>query len=243
MSRRSGQNGNIEVRNGMYYGRYYVDVAGEEVRQRKRVPIGSTKEFTKSEAKRKLKELLESEGINATNLRTVALGQTFAEKAAWWSTNKLAMRSLSYQETREINLRKHLVPYFGKMPVSTITDDKAQEFITYLTGTGLARATIESIVSTLKAVLTEKITRDWNLVLRKELEPEQRYFTPEEMLKIVRGSKREVEAVLCSAVRIGVEVWGRCGIDRRRPGPPWLQGACQAQYLPGERSTGKVKGR
>jgi integrase len=145
--------------------------------------------MTKSEAKRKLRAWLESEGVNSANLRAVQSGKTFAEQAHWWEENKLALRSLSYQESREINLRKHLVPYFGKTAASLVTEQQAQEFITHLTGRKLERATIESIVGTLKAVLGEKIWRDWNLVLPKASDAEQRYFTRDEMLRIVGAAQ------------------------------------------------------
>jgi hypothetical protein len=62
MSRRIGQNGSIELRNGAWRGRYLVDVPGQAERQKRSVILGFKKEMTKSEAKRRLKEIHPARG-------------------------------------------------------------------------------------------------------------------------------------------------------------------------------------
>src|SRR5579859_5002446 len=64
MSRRSGQNPKLEVRNGMYTFRYRKDIAGVESRKQFREVLGSVKQMTKSEAERRKKEFLVSPQIN-----------------------------------------------------------------------------------------------------------------------------------------------------------------------------------
>jgi len=64
MSRRTGQNGTIEERNGAWRGRFLVDVPGQMERQKRSVVLGVKKEMTKSEAKRKLREIIRQEGID-----------------------------------------------------------------------------------------------------------------------------------------------------------------------------------
>src|SRR5215510_2881813 len=54
MSRRIGQNGTIEVRDGAYRGRWLEDVPGKSERVKRSVVLGFVKEMTKSEARRKL---------------------------------------------------------------------------------------------------------------------------------------------------------------------------------------------
>src|SRR6266478_9811706 len=66
MSRRTGQNGTLEARNGAWRGRFLVDVPGQMERQKRSVVLGFKKEMTKSEAKRKLKEIIRREGIDLT---------------------------------------------------------------------------------------------------------------------------------------------------------------------------------
>ena len=72
MSKRSGQSGQVFVRNGRYVGRYYVDTA--ERRIRKAVVLGLKSEMTKPEAKRRLMEMLITEGINVPTYLERALG-------------------------------------------------------------------------------------------------------------------------------------------------------------------------
>jgi hypothetical protein len=64
MSRRTGQNGTIEERNGAWRGRYLVDVPGQVERQKRSVVLGFKKDMTRSAAKRKLKEIIRQEGID-----------------------------------------------------------------------------------------------------------------------------------------------------------------------------------
>src|SRR5882762_8321005 len=83
MSRRTGQNGTVEERNGAWRGRYLVDVAGQAQRQKRSVVLGFKKDMTKSEAKRKLKEIIRKEGID---LPTYVIPSTegFAQRVELW---------------------------------------------------------------------------------------------------------------------------------------------------------------
>src|SRR6476660_3290862 len=58
MSRRSGQDGSVDVRRGMWRGRYLVDVPGKFERVKRAVLLGSVREMTRSEARRKLREII-----------------------------------------------------------------------------------------------------------------------------------------------------------------------------------------
>jgi len=74
MSRRRGQTGYVWQKNqtgdktwdatASAYGQIWIDVPGKEKRQRKFYQLGECR--TKSEAKRRLKEMIEKDGINST---------------------------------------------------------------------------------------------------------------------------------------------------------------------------------
>src|SRR5207253_3113490 len=64
MSYRSGQSGTVVKKGQMWHGRYYVDVSGEAKRRRVSVLLGSLHTMKKTEAKRKLRALLEEMGLN-----------------------------------------------------------------------------------------------------------------------------------------------------------------------------------
>ena len=188
MARRC-QSGTVVLIGDVWYGRFRVDVIGQEARVRRAVPLGSKKEgMSKQMAKSKLLHLLEEQGVNSADVFTevVQPGPTFAEVARWWSANKLALCAPSYQETRGVYLSTHLLPYFGAMPVCAIGEQTAQEFIADLTSRRrLAPATIASILSTLKSILGVRVTRDWQLRLPPSMGEEARFFSRSEMLRIV----------------------------------------------------------
>src|SRR5580704_17749114 len=77
MSKRSGQCGQVFVRNGRYVGRFNVDTP--ERRIRKAVVLGLKSEMTKPAAKRRLLEMIASEGINAPTYleRALVSAKTF----------------------------------------------------------------------------------------------------------------------------------------------------------------------
>src|ERR1039458_4541677 len=64
MSTRSGQSGTVVRKGQMWHGRYYADVPGQEKRRFASVPLGSVKAMKKTEAKRKLRAMLEEMGLN-----------------------------------------------------------------------------------------------------------------------------------------------------------------------------------
>ena len=194
MARRSGQSGYVTKKRGVWWGRWYADIPGLEKRTRKAIPLGPISELSKSQAKLKLRTYLEEQGVNSVAPVVKPVPKpvpawTFADQAAWWEKNKLALLSQSFQDSRGIYLKQHLVPYFGPTPVTAISEQQAQECIAHLTRRKLAASTISSIISTLKAIVGEKIWRDWELTLPRALEEEQRYFTPDEMRRIVEGAK------------------------------------------------------
>ena len=70
MSRRTGQNPKVRVKkrsNGqrVFYFQYWMDVPGQEVRERKTHLIGPTSQMTKSEAERKKLEFLLNLELNS----------------------------------------------------------------------------------------------------------------------------------------------------------------------------------
>jgi integrase len=122
------------------------------------------------------------------------------------------MCARSYQETRGIYLRTHLLPYFGSTPVCVIGEQQAQEFITHLAQRKLAPATIASIVSTLKAILGTKFTRDWSLRLPESDDKEQRFFTRDEMLRIIGAATGKWRALFVLLAECGLRAGEAFGL-------------------------------
>ena len=64
MSFRSGQSGTVVRKGRIWHGRYYVDLPNEENRRKVSVSLGPIEGMTKTQAKRKLRSMLEKMGLN-----------------------------------------------------------------------------------------------------------------------------------------------------------------------------------
>jgi len=195
----------------MWHGRYYVDL--QERRKRVSVPLGPIEQYTKPEAKRKLRELLEQSGVNteAHLLHAIKASRTFEQESAWWRQNKLSLFKPSCQETMGSHIDKYLVPRFSELSIDAVDERRVQEFIADLNRTELAPKSIRNIVGVLKLILGKSRWKDWNLVLPEIPEREQRYFTEDEMRKIINfvtGQWRPLFATMAgTGLRCG-EVFG-----------------------------------
>src|SRR6266852_4872956 len=108
MSRRTGQNGTVEVRNGAWRGRFLVDVPGQMERQKRSVVLGFKKDMTKSEAKRKLKEIIRQEGIDLPTY-VIPSTQSFAQKVEQWEQTYVVKRKPSNQDLMRYHLKVYLL--------------------------------------------------------------------------------------------------------------------------------------
>lgn len=219
MAWRSGQSGYVTKKRGVWWGRWYADVPGQEKRTRKAVLLGPVSDLTKSQAKRKLLVHLEQKGVNSevNFVKAVKSVRTFGQQAAWWKDNKLVLLKPSTQENQGNHLRKYLLPYFGHMALDTIGEQEAQEFITHLarsqyqspngTVRTLAPKSIQNIIGVLKVILGKKVWQDWNLTSPEIPWLEQRFFTEAEMLNILTtatGQWKPLFAVLAeTGLRFG----------------------------------------
>src|SRR5260370_6279853 len=190
MSRRTGQNGSIEMRNGAWRGRYLVDVPGQAERQKRSVVLGFKKEMTKSEAKRKLKEIIRQEGID---LPTYAIPSSlsFAQKVEQWEKNYVAKRKPSNQDLIHYHLKVYLLKKWGKTPVDLITPEAVDEWVGAPELAHLAPATIKGIVRTLQLALGKKFGKAISYPSQGEVESDPRCYVAEEVQQIVETAKRQ----------------------------------------------------
>ena len=225
MSRRSGQQGTVVKKGNMWHGRYYVDVVGQDERKRVSLPIGSVDAMTKSEAKRRLRATLEENGINteAHFIRTTVPGRSFAQVVEWWRENRLSLFKPSCQETMGGHIDKYLLPRFGKMPLDSIHERQAQEFVAQLNRTEyrqgkkgkrkkLSPKSIRNIIGVLKLVLGVKVWREWRLSLPETPVKEQRYFTPAEMLQIINAAEGQWKPLFATLASTGLRAGEAFGL-------------------------------
>lgn len=91
MSKRSGQTGQVFLRNGRWSGRFYVDVPGDSKRKRRALVLGMKLELTRSEAKHRLLDIIMQEGVNAPShlQRSLRPPATFADMADAWEAKRI----------------------------------------------------------------------------------------------------------------------------------------------------------
>lgn len=207
MNRRYGQSGYVVKKGSIWHGRYYVDL--RDRRKRVSVPLGPVEQFTKSEAKRKLRKMIEQSGVNTEAHLQQALNaaRTFEHEAVWWRQNKLSLFKPSCQETMGSHIDKYLLPRFGKLPIEAVDERRVQEFVADLNRTQLSPKSIRNIVGVLKLILGKKRWRDWNLAFPETPQKEQRFFTADEMLKIINATTGQWRALFATMAGTGL----RCG--------------------------------
>jgi integrase len=174
MSRRRGQTGYVwqksQTRNKTWdsaapaYGQVWVDIPGKE-RQRKFYPLGVCR--TKSEAMRRLKEMIERDGINSTVEIAQSIDSiTFDQQAEWWIK--------AIEDGRVLHRRKRtriqpatihgykcaiswLSPHIGKTPLANIKNAAAQELIAEMKQAALSDKTIISYFQVLQSVIASVV--------------------------------------------------------------------------------------
>jgi integrase len=174
MSRRRGQTGYVWQKNqngnqmwdttAAAYGQVWVDVPGKE-RQRKFYQLGVCR--TRSEAQRRLKEMIERDGINSTVEIAQSIDSvTFDQQAEWWIK--------AIEEGRVLHRRKRtrikpatidaykcaiswLSPHIGKTPLANIKNAAAKELVANMKQAGLSDKTIVSYFQVLQSVIASVV--------------------------------------------------------------------------------------
>jgi integrase len=203
MSRRTGQNGTIEERNGARRGRYLVDVPGQMQRQKRSVVLGFKKEMTKSEAKRKLKEIIRQEGIDLPTY-VIPSTESFAQSVEKWKQTYVAKMKPSNQDLLRYHMKVYLLPKWGKTPVELITAKAVNEWVGASELAHLSPVTIKGIVTTLQLALGKSFGRGGiSYPSKNEVEDDPRCYTAEEVQKIVDVAKGQDKVLFKLAAETG----------------------------------------
>jgi integrase len=179
LSRRIGQKGNVFQHckpwnpEAPAYGRFWVDVPGEE-RQRKTISLGVCR--TRSIAKQKLREHIESTGINSKEAFTTntAPATTFRSQAEKW-IESLATRRRKPVKPATIwgwqhALDKWLLPNLGDMNLAEVGNGALKGLIEKMVSAGLSAQTIVNYTKVVKMVVASAVNdegeeicpRKWN---------------------------------------------------------------------------------
>jgi integrase len=176
-----------------------VDVAGQARRPKRSVVLGFQKDMNKSEARRKLKEVIHAEGLNSPTY-VIPVVESFSESVSGWEVTYLSKRKPSTQSTMRYHLSKYLLPKWGTNTVDCITAKAVDEWITELRH--LAPDTIRGIVKTLQAVLGRSL-EGVSYPSKIEVDDDPRCYTEQEVKQIVGAANGQYKLLFLLAAETG----------------------------------------
>jgi len=171
MSRRPGQDGYEEVKGNWYHARFRIDVAGQEIRKYKSVPIcpvSGPGALGKLERLRKRREIIQASGADTeehfNHVQSVNLGTTFRAQARWWlehmqtRTRKPIMPNTAsgWQQV----LDNWLNPSIGDVPLAEVGNRTLKEVVAKMVREGLSAKSINNYIQVLKMVVASAVDED-----------------------------------------------------------------------------------
>jgi integrase len=212
MSKRSGQAGSVRLVGSKWYGRYWRDVPGKAKRKHPSVVLGEKSSMTKPEARRKLMEIIDAEGVNTPEHLEKALKPvvTFNHVADAWELKRVPQLKPSTQYTAPVLNRKYLRPFFGQMAPSEIKTGVINDWIADLGSRGLQPKTVHNLWKQFRAIMNwhaqqnDEPKRAWYPTLPTIPEDEQRWFTQDEVRRIVESAQGQHKVLFHLAAYSGL---------------------------------------
>lgn len=192
LSRRIGQRGNVFQHckpwnpEAPAYGRFWVDVSGEE-RQRKTIALGVCR--TRTVAKQKLREYIESTGINSKEVfsTNTTPATRFREQAETWIESLATRRRKPVKPATVVGWRCALdgwiLPNIGDRPLSEVSNGVLRQLVEKM-AVRLSAKTVVNYAQVVKMVVASAVDADgeqiyprkWNHdfiglpIIRKEMQ-------------------------------------------------------------------------
>ncbi len=235
MRARRGQSGTIVRKGDQWHVRFYADE--EKGRKKRSVPVGPAVgkgRLTKAEAARKGAEIVDRAGVNTqahlTRAEHPESVETLKQRVAWcqrfhraWTDSKPGSVT-----SMESHLTKHILPRFGELLVEQVTEKAVQEWVADLRRQTfemkkpngsviktykLSRKSILNIVGVLKLVLGRKVWMSWEeLNLGKLPRSKQRYFTEEQLKRIIEAAQGQYPVLFAVLAGTGMRIGEAAGL-------------------------------
>ena len=220
MSKRSGQTGQVFLRNDRWVGRFYVDVPEASKRKRRALVLGMKGELNRSEAKWKLLDIIMQQGVNTpTHLeRSLRPPTTFADVADAWELKRLPLLKESSRYVTPKLIAKYLRPFFGQMVLEGIKTGTVNDWILELQEKGLEPKTVHNLWKLVRAIMnwhsqqSDEPLRKWYPTLPPLPHEEQRWFTPQEAAQIANAATEQYRVLFHLAFASGLRVGELCGL-------------------------------
>jgi integrase len=230
MSRRTGQTGSVFQQSNQIswspaapaYGRYWIDAP--EGRKRRVISLGTCP--TRTVAKRKLREFIETEGVNSKDtFNTLTTpGTTFRDQAKIWIASLATRRRRPVKPATilgwQVPLDRWILPAIGDMPLAEVSNAALKKLIEKMEEGGLAPKTIVNYSQVPKMVVASAVNsegdqiypREWNHdfvglpIVDKSMQPRPT-VNETELADIISRAKYRIALLVCllagSGLRIG----------------------------------------
>lgn len=237
MSRRSGQNGYIEVHGKYYVVRFWKDVPGQEKRMHvseKICPISGPGLLSKIKRRRRAKEIIAASGADTpeclARAQGIAQGRTFREQAEWW-INHVQQRQRkpiapATLESWESCLDFWVLPNLGDLSLASVGNLALKGLIEKMVKAGLSPKTINNYAQVVKAVVASAVNeegepvypRKWNhefidMPVVQRSKQRTPHFTPEVVSGIVKSTKGYKQMFLALLAGTGLRAGEASGIE------------------------------
>jgi len=231
LSRRTGQSGHIEKSGRWYVVRYWKDIAGQEKRQlvRERIcSISGPGSLSKSERKRKAKELIQASGVDSAEYFTTVVkpnptGISLREQSVVWLENSQNRKRVpignNYAVTIQGALDKWILPVIGDLPLGGVDNLTVKPLIDKMSAAGLSARTItkyiefvQQIVASLKGPNGEPVhKRVWDaetmdLPVVNQSEQKRPSLKADPISKLIQGSSGQEQALYVLLAATGMRV-------------------------------------
>ena len=210
------------------YGRFWVDVPGQN-RQRKTVSLGICR--TSTIAKQKLRELIDSTGVNSKESFTTntAPATTFRAQAESWIASLPTRRRKPVKPSTIVGwkcaLDNWILPNVGDKALSEVSNGAVRDLVEKMSAAGLAEKTIVNYTQVVKLVMASAVDADgdqiyprkWNHdfiglpIVKKEAQHRQT-VTKAELESILSNAKGRYKLLIALLAGTGLRIGEALGL-------------------------------
>ena len=223
MARRRYQRGHVFLVGRTWFGKYredFVGVDGQTRRKQVTVALGSKQNIpTKPLAKRRMEVILAR--INSPEYRPGRFAK-MEEFAELWQQQVLVGQKPSTVRSAKSHIKTHILPCFGKRGLDEIGIEAQQVFVTKLAMANLSRKMVRNVMSTLSSLL--ETAKAWGYVCQsvnykalvfpaEEVQPEARFFTLEELGKIIAAAREPYKTMFLVLALTGMRAGEMLGLQ------------------------------
>jgi integrase len=143
---------------------------------------------------------------------------TFNTVADAWELRKLTHLKPSTQYTAPLQLKKYVRPFFGAMAPETVKTGVINDWLANLSGDGLQPKTVHNLWKLFRAVMNwhsqqnDEPKRAWYPTLPVIFEDEQRWFTQNEIQRILAAARGQYRMLFHLAGFSGLRFGELCGL-------------------------------